>query len=99
MLIASLPCMLGYNILKNVHPIGSRDILSSEDFIVSNLLLPIGALIFLMFCITKYGWGADKFIEETNKGEGMKLSPKLTGYFKYVLPVLIIVILISGLIK
>ena len=71
-LIASLPCMLGYNILKDVHLIG---------------------------CITKYGWGADKFMEETNKGEGMKLSPKLVGYFKYVLPVLIIVILVSGLIK
>lgn len=99
MLIASLPCMLGYNILKDVHLIGGRDILDSEDFIVSNLLLPIGALVFLMFCITKYGWGADKFMEETNKGEGMKLSPKLVGYFKYVLPVLIIVILISGLIK
>ena len=91
--------MLGYNILKNVHLIGGRNILDSEDFIVSNLLLPIGALIFLVFCITKYGWGADKFIEETNKGEGMKLSPKLIEYFKYVLPVLIIVILISGLIK
>ena len=99
MLIASLPCMLGYNILKDVHLIGGRDILDSEDFIVSNLLLPIGALVFLMFCITKYGWGADKFMEETNKGEGMKLSPKLVGYFKYVLPVLIIVILVSGLIK
>ena len=98
-LIASLPCMLGYNILKDVHLIGGRDILDSEDFIVSNLLLPIGALVFLMFCITKYGWGADKFMEETNKGEGMKLSPKLVGYFKYVLPVLIIVILVSGLIK
>ncbi len=90
---------IGYNILKDVHLIGGRDILDSEDFIVSNFLLPIGALVFLMFCITKYGWGADKFMEETNKGEGMKLSPKLVGYFKYMLPVLIIVILVSGLIK
>lgn len=98
MLIASVPCVLGYNILKNVHLIGERDILDSEDFIVSNLLLPIGALIFLMFCVTKFGWGADKFLEETNKGNGMKLSPKLIAYFKYVLPVLILVILVSGLI-
>ena len=97
MLIASIPCVLGYNILKNVHPIGGRNILDSEDFLVSNIILPIGALIFLIFCITKYGWGADKFLEEANKGKGMKLSPKLIGYFKYVLPVLIIVILISGL--
>lgn len=97
MLIASIPCVLGYNILKNVHPIGGRNILDSEDFLVSNIILPIGALIFLMFCIAKYGWGADKFLEEANKGKGMKISPKLIGYFKYVLPVLIIVILISGL--
>ena len=97
MLIASIPCVLGYNILKNVHPIGGRNILDSEDFLVSNIILPVGALIFLIFCITKYGWGADKFLEEANKGKGMKISPKLIGYFKYVLPVLIIVILISGL--
>ena len=97
MLITSIPCVLGYNILKNVHPIGGRNILDSEDFLVSNIILPIGALIFLKFCITKYGWGADKFLEEANKGKGMKISPKLIGYFKYVLPVLIIVILISGL--
>ncbi len=98
MLLASIPCVLGYNILKNIHLIGNRDILDSEDFVVSNILLPIGALVFLMFCITKYGWGADKFFAEANKGSGMKMSPKLTGYFKYVLPVLILAILISGLI-
>ena len=97
MLIASIPCVLGYNIWKNVHLIGDRDILDSEDFIVSNLLLPIGALVFLIFCVTKYGWGADKYLQEVNKGEGMKMSFRLIGYFKYVLPVLIIVILISGL--
>ena len=99
MLAASVPCVLGYNVWKNVHLIGGRDILDSEDFIVSNLLLPIGALIFLIFCVTKYGWGADKFLEETNKGQGMKMHPKLIAYFKYVLPILILVILISGLIK
>ena len=98
MLIASIPCVLGYNIWKNVHLIGDRDILDSEDFVVSNLLLPIGALVFLIFCVTKYGWGADKYLQEVNKGEGMKMSSRLIGYFKYVLPVLIIVILISGLI-
>ena len=97
-LIASLPCVLGYNILSNVHIIGSRDILDSEDFIVSNLLLPIGALVFLLFCVTRFGWGADKFLEETNTGKGQKLSPRLIGYFKYVLPILILVILITGLI-
>lgn len=98
MLIASAPCVLGYNILKNIHLIGNRDILDSEDFIVSNILLPLGALIFLIFCITKYGWGADNFFKEINKGKGMKMSPKLIAYFKYVLPVLIILIFISGIV-
>ncbi|MBR6239044.1 MAG: sodium-dependent transporter [Lachnospiraceae bacterium] len=98
MLVASLPCLLGYNVLSDVHLIGARDILDSEDFVVSNLMLPIGALIFLLFCVTKYGWGADKYLEETNTGKGMKMSPKLIFYFKYFLPVLILVILISGLI-
>ena len=98
MLIASAPCVLGYNILKNIHLIGNRDILDSEDFIVSNILLPLGALIFLMFCITKYGWGADNFFKEINKGKGMKMTPKLIAYFKYVLPVLIILIFISGIV-
>ena len=98
MVAAGLPCLLGYNVLSNVHLIGSRDILDSEDFVVSNLLLPIGALVFVIFCVTKFGWGAEKYLEETNKGEGIKMSPKLIFYFKYILPILILVILISGLI-
>lgn len=97
MLIASMPCLLGYNILSDIHLIGGRDILDSEDFIVSNLLLPIGSLIFVLFCTTKFGWGADKYFEETNTGKGLKMSPKLIFYFKYILPILILVILISGL--
>ena len=97
MLVASLPCLLGYNVLSNVHLIGGRDILDSEDFVVSNLMLPIGALVFLLFCVTKYGWGAEKYLEETNTGKGMKMSPKLIFYFKFILPILILVILISGL--
>lgn len=97
MLVASMPCLLGYNILSNVHLIGGRDILDSEDFIVSNLLLPIGALVFLLFCITKFGWGAEKYLEEVNTGEGVKMSRHLIPFFKYVLPILILVIIITGL--
>lgn len=96
-LIASIPCVLGYNLWSNVHLIGARDVLDSEDFIVSNILLPGGSLIYLLFCVTKFGWGFDNYIAECNKGEGMKLSPRLKGYFTYVLPVLILVILIQGL--
>ncbi len=97
LLIASVPCVLGYNLWKDLHLIGGRDVLDSEDFIVSNLLLPIGSLVYLLFCVTKWGWGFDKYLEETNTGKGLKMSPKLRFYFQYVLPVLILVILIQGL--
>lgn len=97
-LIASLPCVLGYNLWSDVHIIGARDVLDSEDFLVSNLLLPIGSLVYLLFCVTKWGWGFDKYIAEANTGSGLKMSPKLKPYFQFVLPVLILFILIQGLI-
>lgn len=61
-LIASLPCVLGYNIWSNLHIIGARDVLDSEDFLVSNLLLPLGSLVYLLFCVSKWGWGYDKYL-------------------------------------
>lgn len=75
-LLASLPCVLGYNVWSNLHLIGGRDVLDSEDFIVSNLLLPIGSLIYLLFCVTKWGWGFEKYCEEANTGDGIKISKK-----------------------
>ncbi len=97
-LIASMPCVLGYNVWSDLKLIGGRDVLDTEDFIVSNLLLPLGSLIYLLFCVTKWGWGFDKYLEETNTGSGIKMSPKLKPYFQFVLPILILVILIQGLI-
>lgn len=97
-LIASLPCVLGYNVWSNLHLIGGRDVLDSEDFIVSNLLLPIGSLIYLLFCVTKWGWGFEKYCEEANTGDGIKISKKLKPYFQFNLPILIVFILIQGLI-
>lgn len=99
LLIFSLPCALGYNVLSNVHIIGARDILDSEDFIVSNLLLPIGAMIYTLFCTMKYGWGFDRYIEEVNAGSGLKVPRGLRWYFSFVLPLLILVILVQGLIS
>jgi len=96
-LAASMPCVLGYNIWKNLHLIGGRDVLDSEDFIVSSLLLPIGSLVYLMFCVTKWGWGFDKYIDETNTGKGIKICKKLKLYFQFILPILIIFILVQGL--
>ena len=96
--LASLPCVFGYNIWSNLHIIGARDVLDSEDFLVSNILLPGGSLVYLLFCVSKWGWGFDKYIAEVNKGTGIRMSPKLKPYFKYVLPVLILIILLNGLI-
>lgn len=97
-LLASIPCVLGYNVWKDLRLIGGRDVLDSEDFIVSNLLLPIGSLIYLLFCVTKWGWGFDNYLAEANTGKGLKLAKWLKWPFMIVLPVLILVILISGLI-
>ena len=96
--ITSIPCVLGYNVWSAVKLIGGRDILDSEDFIVSNLLLPIGALIYLLFCVTRFGWGYDNYIEECNAGTGLKMPRRLKPYFLYVLPLLIVIILVGGLI-
>ena len=97
-LVASMPCVLGYNVWSNLHIIGARDILDSEDFIVSNLLLPIGSLIYLLFCVTKWGWGYDKYLEEANTGKGLKIAKGLKPYFQFILPILILIILIQGLV-
>ncbi len=94
-LVLSLPCVLGYNVWSNLHLIGGRDVLDSEDFIVSNLLLPLGSLVYLLFCVTKWGWGFDNYMKEANTGEGIKIAKYLKPYFQFVLPVLI---LIQGLV-
>jgi len=97
MLVASMPCVLGYNVWDALRIIGNRDVLDSEDFIVSNLLLPLGSLIYLLFCVTKWGWGFDNYLEEANTGTGLKIPKWLKPYFQFVLPVLIVIILIQGL--
>ena len=98
-LLASLPCVLGYNVLSGFHPLPGKDILDTEDFIVSNLLLPVGAMVNTLFCVSKLGWGYDNFVGESNHGEGARLSHGgvLKGYLQFVLPVLILVILVQGL--
>ena len=97
-LVLSLPCVLGYNVWSNLHLIGGRDVLDSEDFIVNNLLLPLGSLVYLLFCVTKWGWGFDNYMKEANTGEGIKIAKYLKPYFQFVLPVLILIILIQGLV-
>lgn len=97
-LIASIPCVLGYNILSGVHPIGGRDILDSEDFLVSNILLPLGSLVYLLFCVTKFGWGFKNYRAEANLGKGLKVAGWMKWYFLLVVPILILFIFVIGLI-
>ena len=94
---ASIPCVLGYNLWSGLHLIRGGDVLDSEDFIVSNLLLPLGSLIFLLFCTFRFGWGFDRFLEEANKGRGLKMKKWMKPFFQFVVPVLILVILVEGL--
>ena len=96
--LASIPCVLGYNVWSGFHPMPGKGILDFEDFLVSSLLLPIGSLVYLLFCVSKRGWGFDKYLAECNKGTGIKMSPKFKVYFRYILPILIIIILVVGLV-
>lgn len=99
MLILSLPCALGFNVLSGIHPMGGTStFLDLEDFLVSNLILPIGSLIFLLFSVSKRGWGWKNFLAEANAGKGPKVKNWMRWYMTYVLPFLFIVIFIMGII-
>ncbi len=96
-IILSLPCVLGYNLLSGIHPLGGQStILDLEDFLVSNNILPIGSLIYLLFCVSRYGWGFDNFIKETDSGKGIKFPKWTKVYLTYLLPVIILVIFVQG---
>ncbi len=97
MLVLSMPCILGFNVLSNVvTPVGN--IMDVEDFIVSNILLPLGSLVFVIFCVCRYGWGWDKFVEEANTGKGLKIKKWMRGYMTFVLPVIVAVLLVIGIV-
>ena len=95
--VLSLPCVFGYNLWSGLVFPGGRTVLDAEDFLVSSLLLPVGSLVYLLFCVSKWGWGFDRYLEEANTGKGLKISRRLKPYFQWVLPILILIILIRGL--
>ena len=97
-LIASLPCVFGFNIWSGFELFG-QNVLGVEDFLVSNILLPVGSLIYLLFCVTKFGWGFDNYLAESNTGKGMKFARFLKPYFQFVLPILVLIVLVQGFIK
>lgn len=97
MLIGCLPCIFGFNILSGFSILG-KGVLDIEDFIVSNLLLPVGAFLYSLFCSTKFGWGFDGYLNECNQGKGIKFPRFIKPYVKYILPVLVLIVFISGFI-
>lgn len=98
LVVLSLPCVLGFNVLSFIQPFGEgSSIMDLEDFLVNNLLLPLGSLTVVLFCTCKFGWGWDKFLAEANAGKGRKLSPKLRIYLTWVLPLIIVFVFCVGL--
>lgn len=95
----SVPCVLGFNVWSGFMPFGAgSNVLDLEDFAVSNVLLPIGSLVYLLFCVTRYGWGFDRYLEEANTGRGIKIPKWLKGYFTFVLPVMIVFLFLEGIV-
>ena len=98
--VLSVPCVLGFNVLSGITPFGQgSNILDLEDFLVSNNFLPLGSLVYLTFCVTRYGWGWDNFIEEANCGKGLKFPKWMRPYLTYVLPIIVLVIFVQGYIS
>lgn len=97
--VMSIPCALGFNVWSSFQPLrAGNTIMDLEDFYVSNLVLPIGSLIFCLFCCHRFGWGFEKYMEEANTGTGLRVSRKFQGYFKYILPCIMAFLIAYGLI-
>lgn len=97
MILLSLPAVFGFNILSGIQPLGAgTNIMDLEDFIVSNNILPLGSVVFVMFCVSKYGWGWKRFIKEADTGEGLKFPANVQKYMLYVIPAIVVVIYLKG---
>lgn len=98
--LLSLPCVLGFNVLSGFAPFGAgTTVLDLEDFIISNNILPLGSIVYILFCTTRRGWGYDGFIEEANTGRGLRFPKGLRVYVKYVLPPVILILWAQGYIS
>lgn len=95
--VLSIPCVLGFNVWSGFAPFGGTSTIQDlEDFIVSSNLLPLGSLAYLLFCVSKHGWGWENFIKEVDAGKGIKFPKWAKGYLKYVLPIIVIIIFVMG---
>ena len=97
-ILLSLPCVLGYTVWSSFQPFGEGSaILDLEDFLVSNIWLPLGSLVYLLFCTTRYGWGWKNFKEEANEGGGLKIRNWMRFYVSYILPLIVIALFVIGI--
>lgn len=95
--VLSLPCALGFNVLSFLEPLGEGTTIQDlEDFIVSNNMLPLGSLLYLLFCTFRYGWGWNNFMDEANTGKGLKFPKALRFYVSYILPIIVLYIFVQG---
>ena len=94
--VCSIPCALGFNVWSNF-AIAGKGIMDLEDFAVSNILLPLGSLIYVLFCVSRYGWGWDKFVAEANEGKGLKVAKWMRPYMTFVIPALVLIIFLVGI--
>ena len=94
--LGSIPCALGFNVWSDF-AIAGKGIMDLEDFFVSNLLLPLGSLTYVLFCVTRYGWGWNKFVAEANEGAGLKVANWMRPFMTFVIPVLILIIFLVGI--
>ncbi len=97
MIVLSLPALLGFNLLSGFQPLGTgTGIMDLEDFLVSSNLLPLGSLVFVLFCTRKNGWGWERFKKTVNTGKGAKIGETLRGYISYGVPAIIILVYLKG---
>lgn len=96
-LVLSIPAVLGYNVLSGIHPLGKgTTILDFEDFLVSSNILPLGSLVYVLFCTRKKGWGFKKYFEEVNAGKGLKVPEKIRFYVTWILPLIVLFVFVQG---
>ena len=97
-ILLSVPCVLGYNLWSSdIFAVFGGAVLDFEDFLVSNLFLPLGSLVYLLFCTSRYGWGWKNFTTEANTGKGLKIQNWMRGYISYILPLIVLFIFFLGL--
>ena len=98
--LLSIPCVLGFNVWSSFEPLGSgTGVLDLEDYVVSNILLPVGSLVITIFCTQKFGWGFKNYMEEANQGKGLRVKKWMCFYMSYILPVIIGVIAVISIIS